>query len=203
MNQPWRLFVGALALGAAACGKRPVSVTPDPAASASTVALVAIGAAPSTSTAIVSTEGAYRVTYPAGARIMDDRVVEVATDAGTIGLHITGANAGDAIYSVEWGNYPPYFVVEQGASTILENGIRAVVATQKGTVIAESAFVDHDDHWQRVVYRVDGEIPWHELRATMRGARMYIVMVAALERAGIEDVRAKAFFASFTITSAP
>lgn len=192
------LLAGALTLAGAACGKKPASVAPDPASTVSTPS-AAVSAVASSLNVVVAKEGAYRVTYPAAARLMPDRVMEVATDVGTVALHVSGANAGDAIYAVEWGNYPPYFVVEQGEATTVAKGTRAVLAAEKGTVVAESSFVDHGDHWQEVVYRVDGKIAWHRLRATMRGARMYLVMVSALERAGIDDAREKAFFESFTL----
>lgn len=145
--------------------------------------------------------GAIHFAFPTDAKPLPEQALEVPTKFGPGTTHISAALAANAGYTVQWSEFPAQLVAEQTADKILSGAMQVAHAGPHVTPIESSVATNGVVTWQRVVFRDDDDkLRFHDLRATMRGTRLYVVMVSGVERVGIEDDRAKAFFASVSIT---
>jgi hypothetical protein len=153
-----------------------------------------------------SAAGRFRVDFPVGSTLPDEKLVPVPTAIGTVIMHSfmneTEGDAGDTT-GASYVDYPPGHVLRSGGeSTVL-------AAVQNGAVTTMMAVLDHsseitlDGRLARdFTFSFPSTTQYGRQLATLVGDRLYqLIYVSAKGKADVESPRVRAFFASLHITS--
>jgi hypothetical protein len=153
-----------------------------------------------------SSAGRFRVDFPVGSPLPEEKLVPVPTAVGTVIMHSfmneTEGDTGDTT-GASYVDYPPGHVLRSGGeSTVL-------AAVQNGAVTTMMATLDHsseitlDGRLARdFTFSFPATTQYGRQLATLVGDRLYqLIYVSSKGKADVESPRVRAFFASLHITS--
>jgi hypothetical protein len=172
-----------LAIAIVGCSKVE-SAHPDPSGAATSIATTT-----SSSTSIP-------IAFPPRAERLPEQIGSYVTRFGPAPTRTFAAVAGDTSYMLQWVDYPTAYVAEQTREKIISDVLQRL-AGPGVTSIEDSVATNGVDTWHRFVFR-DEALRTHDARLTMRGARLYVLMVSGIDLASIHDARSAGFFGSFS-----